>query len=187
MRGGYDRSRGWPGRGGEAGPFGQGFQGGGAVRPFDRRFGAQGHRGQHLAAVRPLEERQLGDEVGDGLHAGGTAPPIGRVGLDQLPQFRRIGRRLEELADDVRDAGRRRALDVARPGHAQIAGRQQRDVDRPRAGRGPRLGQERAERGADGHGFVPVQAGCRGAQIVQREHRCARAGGPSCTSAERVR
>ena len=102
------------------------------MRPLDRRFGAQGHRGQHLAAVRPLEERQLGDEVGDGFHAGGTAPPIGGVGLDQLPQFRRIGRRLEELADEVRDAGRRRALDVARAGHAQIAGRQQRDV----AGRG---------------------------------------------------
>ncbi len=182
VRGGHDRSRGWPGRGGEAGPFGQGFQGGGAVRPLDRRFGAQGHRGQHVAAAWPLEERQLGDEVGDGFHAGGAAPPIGGVGLDQLPQFRRIGRRLEELAEEVRDAGRRRALDVTRAGHAQIAGRQQRDVGGPRAGGRLRLGQERAERGADRDGFVPVQAGCRGAQIVQRQHRWAR-GSSECTTA----
>ena len=165
----------------EAGPFGQRVEGGGAVRPLDRRFGAQGDRGQHVAATRPLEERERGDELGDGFHAGGAAPRIGGVGLDQLPQFRRMRRRLEQLAEEVCGASGRRSLDVTRAGHAQITGRQQGDIRRPRAGGRLRLGQERAERGADGDGFVPVQAGFRGAQIVQRQHQWARAGASECT------
>ena len=114
------------------------------------------------------------------MTASTPSAPIAGIGgerLDQLPQLRRMRRRLEQLAEEVCDASGRRSLEVTQAGHAQIAGRQQRDS----AGHGQavdsRSDQERAERGGDGDGFVPVQAGCGRAQVVQRHHRLARGRG----------
>ena len=120
-----------------------------------------------------LEERQLGDEVGDGLDPGRAAAAIGRVAprpAAAAPPDRASGR---GAGEDERDAGRGRPIDVARAGDAQIARRQQRDVGRPRTGRRLRLGQQRGERGAGRDGFVPVQGDRGRAQIVQRQHRWA--------------